>query len=109
MYIRAPRIELGTYCVLGSRHNQLDQARVSFIFIYARVCVCVRMCRYIDYIFSPEIDKFKIVMRKGKKVVIYAILFYCRTSEEAIIKLFGATQNLWAKKSKICVCMCVYE
>ena len=25
--IRAPRIELGTYCVLGSRHNQLDQAR----------------------------------------------------------------------------------
>ena len=27
--IRAPRIELGTYCVLGNRHNQLDQARVT--------------------------------------------------------------------------------
>ncbi len=26
--IRAPRIELGTYCVLSSRHNQLDQARI---------------------------------------------------------------------------------
>ena len=25
--IRTPRIELGTYCVLGSRHNQLDQVR----------------------------------------------------------------------------------
>ncbi len=46
-------------------------------------------------------------MRKGKKVVIYAILFYCRTSEEAIIKLFGATQNLWAKKKqnmRVCGC-----
>ena len=29
--IRAPRIELGTYCVLSSRHNQLDQARTSNI------------------------------------------------------------------------------
>ncbi len=102
MYIRAPRIELGTYCVLGSRHNQLDQARVSFTCIYARACVCVCVCVrvYIYIIFSPEIDKFKIIMRKGKKVVIYAILFYCRTSEEAIIKIFGATQNLWAKKRK---------
>ena len=26
--LRAPRIELGTYCVLSSRHNQLDQARI---------------------------------------------------------------------------------
>ena len=26
--IRAPRIELGTYCVLSNRHNQLDQARL---------------------------------------------------------------------------------
>ena len=25
--VRAPRIELGTYCVWSSRHNQLDQAR----------------------------------------------------------------------------------
>ena len=25
--IRAPRIELGTFCVLSRRHNQLDQAR----------------------------------------------------------------------------------
>ena len=25
--LRAPRIELGTYCVLSNRHNQLDQAR----------------------------------------------------------------------------------
>ena len=28
--LRAPRIELGTYCVLGSRHNQLDQARTIY-------------------------------------------------------------------------------
>ena len=27
--LRAPRIELGTYCVLSSRHNQLDQARIT--------------------------------------------------------------------------------
>ena len=26
--VRAPRIELGTHCVLGNCHNQLDQARV---------------------------------------------------------------------------------
>ena len=25
--VRGPRIELGTYCVLGSRHNQLDHPR----------------------------------------------------------------------------------
>ena len=25
--VRAPRIELGTYCVLSSRHDRLDQAR----------------------------------------------------------------------------------
>ena len=30
--VRAPRIELGTYCVLGSRHNQLDQARAKIIY-----------------------------------------------------------------------------
>ena len=29
--IRTPRIELGTYCVLGSRHNQLDHARIKSI------------------------------------------------------------------------------
>ena len=29
--IRAPRIELGTYCVLSNRHNQLDQARISYM------------------------------------------------------------------------------
>ena len=27
LYVRAPRIELGTHCVLSSCHNQLDQAR----------------------------------------------------------------------------------
>ena len=30
--LRAPRIELGTYCVLSNRHNQLDQARFNQIF-----------------------------------------------------------------------------
>ena len=29
LLLRAPRIELGTYCVLSSRHNQLDQARIT--------------------------------------------------------------------------------
>ncbi len=33
LMIRAPRIELGTYCVLGSRHNQLDQARIFYILL----------------------------------------------------------------------------
>lgn len=32
MDIRAPRIELGTYCVLGNRHNQLDQARIIYLY-----------------------------------------------------------------------------
>ena len=34
--IRAPRIELGTHCVLGNCHNQLDQARVCIIIIHLR-------------------------------------------------------------------------
>ena len=29
--IRVPRIELGTYCVLGSRHNQLDHTRAEML------------------------------------------------------------------------------
>ena len=37
--IRAPRIELGTYCVLDSRHNQLDQARGQAV--HSAVCVCL--------------------------------------------------------------------
>ena len=31
--LRAPRIELGTYCVWGNRHNQLDQARLILIYL----------------------------------------------------------------------------
>ena len=31
LFVRTPRIELGIFCVLSRRHNQLDQARIFFI------------------------------------------------------------------------------
>ena len=34
LLLRAPRIELGTYCVLSSRHNQLDHARIWFAYTH---------------------------------------------------------------------------
>ncbi len=79
--------------------------------IYISAHACVWVCPRLDN-FSPKIDKSKSVTRKGKKVVIYAILFYCITSEKAIIKLFSVTQNFWAKKRNwpvsTCVCACAY-
>ena len=56
--IRAPRIELGTYCVWSSRHNQLDQARWDVDRVSAGL---VFFCGRINYVhrktttFTPNI------------------------------------------------------
>ncbi len=72
LMIRAPRIELGTYCVLGSRHNQLDQARIFYTYTYVSN---IYIRKYFEY---TRVSKYW----KREHTTLFKYLFYMRITYE---------------------------